>query len=77
VKEAKSKQSSEDAAALKAAKETLEKKLHKLSEHVYKQAQQQQAPNPSAAASGDKSSSTKAENGDDVVDAEFEEGEKK
>ena len=75
VKEAKSKQSSEDVAVLKAAKETLEKKLHKLSEHVYKQAQQQQAQNPSASAEQPKSN--KEENGDDVVDAEFEEGEKK
>ena len=74
VAEAKEKLKSDDTAVLKKAKEDFEAKMHKLSEHIYKQAgaagaagaqgQQQQQ----AGAQGQAKSEEKA---DDVVDAEF------
>lgn len=60
-----------DAEALKAAKAEFEGKLHKLSEHIYKQAGAQQG-------SADGAASAQAQGKhEDVVDAEYEEGDSK
>jgi molecular chaperone DnaK len=74
VAQAKSKQNSEDVQVLVQAKSDFEAKLHKLSEFVYKNAQQQGADKKqsSTASSG---ASSKPE--DNVVDAEFEDDSKK
>lgn len=70
---AKGKLTSEDVATLKGAKTALEKKIHQLSDQLYKQA----TDNPTSTASAN--ASDKTTGGDkppqaDVVDAEFEEG---
>lgn len=71
---AKSKLTSEDVETLKGAKTALEKKIHQLSDQLYKQT----AANP-ASATAASASDTKTDDSDkppqpDVVDAEFEEG---
>ena len=67
---AKAKLDSGNAAELKAAKDELEAKSHKLAEALYKQAAGQQA-----GASGAQGSSAGSKSSDpNVVDAEFEDG---
>ena len=76
VTSAKSKLSSDDVDLLKQAKTDFESKLHKLSEHVYKASAANQAKGGAEKQSGQGAESSK-ENEDDVVDAVYEEEEKK
>ncbi|MCX6119366.1 MAG: molecular chaperone DnaK [Proteobacteria bacterium] len=73
VSEAKAKLTSEDTDVLIKAREALETRVHKLAEHVYKNAgaNAQGATAQDATNTGAKSSA-----GDNVVDAEYEEGSK-
>ena len=64
-----------DLATLQAAKTEFEAKLHKLSEHIYKQAGAQGAAQ--GPEGGQEQGSQDAKKDDDVVDAEYEDGEKK
>ncbi|MCB9228375.1 MAG: molecular chaperone DnaK [Deltaproteobacteria bacterium] len=61
-----------DLAALKSATSAFESKLHKLSEHIYKQAGASQGQSGASAEQAQEKS-----NDGDVVDAEYEDGEKK
>ncbi len=63
IEDAKTKLSSQDVAVLKKAKEDFETKMHKLSEHIYKNAGATAGANPGAA------SSSKTD--EDVLEAEF------
>lgn len=73
LEKAKSQLNSEDVDALKAAKEELESKAHKLAEVMYQQAQGgQQAGQEGAQQQAEQQGST--QNDPNVVDAEFEEG---
>lgn len=76
IKEAKSNLDG-DVEALKAAKTTFEAKLHKLSEHIYKQTGGAQggAGGPQGGAAEPQGEEGKKD--DDVVDAEYEEGDQK
>ena len=65
VEEAKTKLSSQDVAVLKKAKEDFEVKMHKLSEHIYK--------NGAAGANPGAANSSKSD--EDVVEAEFSDDE--
>ena len=65
-----------DVETLKAAKTEFEAKLHKLTEHVYKQAGAQQGAQGQAAGEGQQAQS-EGKSDDNVVDAEFEEGDSK
>jgi molecular chaperone DnaK len=67
--QAKAKLTSENAEELKAAREALEAKTHKLAELIYKQSADKQGASATGAADGAKSSANKDPN---VVDAEFE-----
>ena len=69
--DARSKLDSDDVETLQKAKTEFEAKLHKLSELIYQQSAQQQQGQPQDNAQDNSNS------GDDVVDAEFEEGDKK
>ena len=74
ISAAKSKLSSEDVETLKGAKTALEKKIHQLSEQIYKQATDNSA---SSTPTGDTAEGTTSDDQPpqgDVVDAEFEEG---
>ena len=73
LEEAKSKLSSQDVEVLKKAKEEFEAKVHKLSEHIYKNAAAAGAGAPGAGAPGAENagSAQEASNDDDVVEAEF------
>jgi molecular chaperone DnaK len=78
LEEAKKALTKDNAEELKAAAETLTKATHKLSEEMYKKASASQAGAAGAGASDAGASSTGAEkkdkkDGDDVVDADFEE----
>lgn len=71
----KAKDSSDDPAEIKSAVEKLTEASHKLSEHIYKEAQaQQQAEAAAGSAEGDTGS--KPEGEEDVVEAEFEDVDK-
>jgi molecular chaperone DnaK len=69
---AKSKLNSTNTDELKAAREELEKKSHKMAEAMYKQAQSQQTAGGSAS-SGEASDAASTKKDPNVVDAEFEE----
>lgn len=73
LKDAKTKLDSQDAAVLKQAHEDLTKASHKMAEELYKAGADQ--PNPAAAdgAEGGDAPAGDKKDGDDVVDAEFEE----
>ncbi len=73
VSEAKTKQSSEDYDTLVKARESLETRVHKLAEHVYKTAGAQGGA-PSDSAEGPAGGANSKGPSDDVVDAEYEEG---
>lgn len=66
-----------DVPTLKAAKTEFEAKLHKLTEHVYKQAGAQQGQAQGGQAEGSQQTQSDSKSDDNVVDAEFEEGDKK
>jgi molecular chaperone DnaK len=74
IQTAKSKLTSDDVETLKSAKTEFEAKLHKLTEHVYKQAGA--AGQGDAGATGGASAAGGEKQGakDDVVDAEYEDG---
>lgn len=67
---AKEKLASNEADVLKRAKDDLEAKTHKLAEAIYKKAAEKQG----AAGQGDATKAQREPSGDNVVDAEFEEG---
>ena len=76
VTEAKSKLTSEDVSVLKKAKEDFEAKMHKLSEHIYKNAAAAggaAGPQGAAGADAGANASSEAQKDDDVVEAEFAE----
>jgi molecular chaperone DnaK len=73
VADAKTKLTSEDVEVLKAARDELETKMHKLAESIYKQTTAQQSGGaPHGAPEGHEPPGKKPEG--DVVDAEFEDG---
>lgn len=74
VAEAKSKLTSKDTETLKKAKEEFEAKMHKLSEHIYKNAAASGQGAPGGQNAGPQENpgqGQKSEKADDVVDAEF------
>jgi molecular chaperone DnaK len=75
IEKAKSALDADDAEKVKAALNDLEQSAHKLSEALYKKAQQQQAAAGGDAGTGDAGGSANGGKGDDdnVVDADFEE----
>ena len=66
-----------DVPTLKAAKTEFEAKLHKLTEHVYKQAGAQQGQGAQGQAGDAQQAQSGGKADDNVVDAEFEEGDNK
>jgi molecular chaperone DnaK len=66
-----------DIDTLKAAKTEFESKLHKLTEHVYKQAGAQQGQTADGQAGAGQQAQSETKSDDNVVDAEFEESDKK
>jgi molecular chaperone DnaK len=77
IEKAKSVLESDDAAKINEARGELEKTAHKLSEALYKRAQEQSAQAGAAGAAGDGAGEAKSSGGksddDNVVDADFEE----
>jgi molecular chaperone DnaK len=73
VSEAKVSLASEDYDTLVKAREALETRVHKLAEHVYKTAGAQ-APGADGAAGSSETKGSAGSTGDNVVDAEYEEG---
>ena len=73
INKAKEKLSAEDADTLKGAKAALEKKIHQLSEQIYKQATTDNNAQAEGGTAEQKDDTKKPPQGD-VVDAEFEEG---
>ena len=66
-----------DVPTLKAAKTEFEAKLHKLTEHVYKQAGAQQGQGAQGQAGDTQQAQSGDKSDDNVVDAEFEDGDNK
>ena len=73
VEEAKKHLDDKEAAELKAATEALQSATHKLTEEMYKKAAQAAGKDGATGANGAQAGASAAGNGDDVVDADFEE----